>query len=237
METTTDIVIVSYKDKDDLDKCIASIRKHCTDYRIHLIDNEKNNVGYVAGCNKGIDCGSAPFIWLLNSDAIVLPGCQQAILRRFQETPRAGIVASVQIDPNNEDRVSHAGCTTIFPGGVHICGYFSQGFRPVSGKHIWVNGASMALRRTMVEKIGKPDDRYFMYFSDSDYCLVARLAGWEVWLEAEAKVLHTLKSSRNPSNWLAADAIQFMDKWDIQQDMDGQFLPSHLFQRLSSSAD
>ena len=45
----------------------------------------------------------------------------------------------------------------------------------------WVSGASLMIRREVVDAIGLMDEEYFLYFEETDYCRAARRAGWEVW--------------------------------------------------------
>ncbi len=51
-------------------------------------------------------------------------------------------------------------------------------------------GASLLLRRAMLEEIGSLDDDFFMYYEDTDLAWRARLAGWKVLYAPEAKVRH-----------------------------------------------
>jgi GT2 family glycosyltransferase/SAM-dependent methyltransferase len=50
-------------------------------------------------------------------------------------------------------------------------------------------GASVLLRRAMLERIGTFDERFFMYFEDMDLCWRARRAGWRL-VYAPASVAH-----------------------------------------------
>ena len=54
----------------------------------------------------------------------------------------------------------------------------------------WVSGASMILRRTMLEQIGLLDEGLYTYCDDPDICLRARRAGWETWYVPESQVIH-----------------------------------------------
>ena len=79
----------------------------------------------------------------------------------------------------------------------------------------WVSGASMILRRTMLEQIGLLDEGLYTYFDDTDICLRARRAGWETWYVPESQVIHLegastgvasrlVKPRRRPSYWYQA---------------------------------
>lgn len=53
-QPTTDIVIVFYGDRSELETCLESIETHCTAYEIHVVDNNWENVGFTREVNKGI---------------------------------------------------------------------------------------------------------------------------------------------------------------------------------------
>jgi N-acetylglucosaminyl-diphospho-decaprenol L-rhamnosyltransferase len=54
----------------------------------------------------------------------------------------------------------------------------------------WVSGASMMLRREVLEDIGLFDETYFLYFEETDLCIRAHRAGWETWYLPESSVAH-----------------------------------------------
>jgi len=51
-------------------------------------------------------------------------------------------------------------------------------------------GASLLLRRNMLNEIGSLDDDFFMYYEDTDLSWRARLFGWKVLFAPQAKVRH-----------------------------------------------
>ena len=59
----------------------------------------------------------------------------------------------------------------------------------------WVSGASMILRRTMLEEIGLLDEGLYTYFDDVDIGIRAKRAGWETWYVTESPVVHLGGSS------------------------------------------
>ena len=168
------------------------------------------------------------WVWLLNQDAIVLPGAQQALIDRFSYGPKVGIVGSMQLDYDDQDLIRHGGTLRAFPAGVHKGDRLSMGHCRTPEKQTWVNFASAMLRREMIRNIGVLDDNMFLVYSDSDYAYWARYRGWEVWYEPGSRVLHRLNASKTVSEWHQKDMKAFMDKWGIG--MDGS--KSLVFQRL-----
>jgi N-acetylglucosaminyl-diphospho-decaprenol L-rhamnosyltransferase len=64
----------------------------------------------------------------------------------------------------------------------------------------WVAGASMLVRRALVEEIGLLDEGYFLYFEETDYCLRAARAGWECWYVPTSRVVHYVGRSSGLTN-------------------------------------
>lgn len=237
MAITTDIIIVSYKDEEPLKKCKTAIETHCKDFNLIVEDNNppSPNRLFTKAVNDGIKKGSAPFIWLLNSDALVINGeSQQALINRFSYGKQVGIVGSMQLDPTPgmEGRISHCGTLRCFPGGIHKNGWLSMGHGRIPEKQTWVNGASMMIRRSMVDEIGALDESMKLIFSESDYAYYCRSKGFEVWYEPGSQVYHVLGASKTVTEWHRKDMIAFMNKWGIEQLPDGNFKYSELFAKL-----
>ena len=234
--STTDIIIVSYKDEIELKRCISSIKKYCKDYTLYIEDNniEGQNRGFSLAVNDAIKKGSSEFIWLLNSDAIVKNEMtQQALIDRFSHSPRIGIVSSCQLDYDNPDRIRCAQTLQCFPGGVHSGGFVSMGHGQIPMKQCWANGASMMIRRSIIIDVGLLSDSMYLLYSDSDFCYTARSKGYECWYEPRSQVFHGLKVSKTNTEWHKKDMEAFMRKWGITYIKEtNSFQYSELFQKL-----
>ena len=73
----------------------------------------------------------------------------------------------------------------------------------------WVAGASMVIRRDVLDEIGLFDEQFFLYFEETDLCLRAAKAGHPTYYVPESRVTHIgsastgLKdlSKRLPTYW------------------------------------
>lgn len=54
----------------------------------------------------------------------------------------------------------------------------------------WLAGASLIVRRQVLEDIGLIDDGFFLYFEETDFCLRAARAGWPAAYVVESSVTH-----------------------------------------------
>jgi GT2 family glycosyltransferase len=191
--------------------------------RVRVVASPVNG-GFGAGNNIGLRTtmsdGRAPdYFYILNSDAFPDPGCIAGLLAHLQSDPRAGFACS---HVRGDDDVVH---TTAFRF-PSIAGEFAGAARlraverllpdvtvpmPVPVKTVqvdWCAGASMLVRRAMLDEIGGFDERFFLYFEETDLCLRAARAGWSCWYVVDSRVVHIgsvstgLKTKqRMPSYW------------------------------------
>lgn len=54
----------------------------------------------------------------------------------------------------------------------------------------WMPGASMMLRRKLIEDVGGMDEAYFLYYEETDYCRKVWNAGWTIWYVPSSRVMH-----------------------------------------------
>lgn len=170
-----------------------------------------NNRGFAAGNNVGLrHLLAAPeppeFFWLLNPDTVVRPGALAALRTVLQRRARVGIVGSRLEHPDGTPQHS----AFNFPS---VPGEFLGSFRfgpldrlarrwlvapsPLApaGPVGWVSGASLLVRRAVLDAIGLLDDGYFLYYEEVDFCRRARRAGWRIWHEPASRVVHLVGQS------------------------------------------
>jgi len=181
-------------DNASTDKSVELIKKKFP--KIKIIENQ-TNLGFAGGNNVAIKYAlknNFNNIMLLNPDTIVEKNFLKPLLQLMKLDKKIGIVSPVL--------KGKEGSRTIFALGAE--------FNPILGrtKHIhlkkrpsnvlkqeMVSGCAMIVRREVFEKIGLLDERFFLYFEDSDFCLRARKAGFKIYVEPKSLVLHKCSSS------------------------------------------
>ena len=212
----------------DYEKKYAPVREALKDMDCKVIEVvDEHGEGFTATVNIGLkkalnaywsgDEYGEGFIWVLNQDAVPLPGAAEALLKRMELSPRCGIAVSMQVHPEDEDFITYGGSGPVIPG-VHFTGHISEGQHLEPKMMGWANGASMLLRIEMLEEIGLLDENFQNLASDSDLSYRARWADWQVWYEPTSRVKHTLNFSANPPDAmkLAAhmDVMRFQGKYN-----------------------
>lgn len=164
------------------------------------------NGGFAFGNNASIRMALAStepvdYVMLLNPDTVARPGAVKALVDFMDAHPRAGIAGS-----RLENASGGVECSAhTFPSPLSA---LDEGARlgvlsrllsryvvtspPQAAAHScdWVSGASMIVRRQVIEDIGLMDEDYFLYFEEVDFCRRAQLAGWECWYVPDSRVMH-----------------------------------------------
>ncbi|WP_198175307.1 glycosyltransferase family 2 protein [Spirosoma telluris] len=64
-----------------------------------------------------------------------------------------------------------------------------------------LSGAALLAPAQVLQHIGAFDESYFMYFEDTELSLRARLAGYELWCDADAVITHYYKLGFSPTKF------------------------------------
>ncbi|MDE3058276.1 MAG: glycosyltransferase family 2 protein, partial [Bacteroidota bacterium] len=54
----------------------------------------------------------------------------------------------------------------------------------------YVQGSCLMVRTSVLQNIGYFDERFFMYFEETDLCFRIKKAGWKIWFLPAASVIH-----------------------------------------------
>lgn len=187
------------------------------------------NGGFGAGNNfgmrAGLSDGSAPdYFYILNSDAFVDAGAIRALVRHLETTPKAGFAGSFIHGPDQQPHVT----AFRFPGiASELEG--SARFGPITRMlskavvHLpvpdatrrvdWLAGASLMMRREVLEEIGLFDEAFFLYYEETDLCRRAKLAGWETHYVRDSHVTHIGSVSTGMKHWARVPDYWFASRW------------------------
>ena len=86
--------------------------------------------------------------------------------------------------------VGHAVFGWVWPSNPWTAAYRRERGTPREGTAGWLSGACLMLRREAFASVGGFDERFFMYFEDTDLCERLAKAGWDVVYAPSATVVH-----------------------------------------------
>lgn len=198
--TVTTIVI----DNASVDATESVVRAHPSAPKLVL---NSENRGFAAACNQGVRAGTGDLVLLLNPDARLYPGTLDRLVTHLDRNPDVGIVGPSLVDPDGELKrdISATGIFPSFRQALHeytrigrlrprsrwVREYFltdwdRRGCRPVA----MVQGACFLFRRSLALEIGPFDERFFLYFEETDFCKEAADRGWATHYVGDAAAVH-----------------------------------------------
>jgi glycogen(starch) synthase len=163
---------------------------------VQLIENAEN-AGYPKAANQGIRAARGRSVVLLNNDTRVCAGWLDALLAAGSD-PAVGVVTAKIL---NEDGAvqSAGGIRHRADGSFTIPHAGAERHAPVVSERCEVENAGgpcMLLTRALIERVGIFDEAFTPgYFEDSDLCLRAREAGFQLVYEPGAEVFHRGKAT------------------------------------------
>lgn len=171
---------------------------------VRLIEN-KNNLGFAVANNQAIKLSIGRYIILLNSDTVVLPHAIEIMVNFLESHNDAGACGANLLTYDYQPNICYGFIPTIlsqlrndFLLNNILPIMFDTPKIPTSvGPQIntpflveYVSGASLMMRRQVIENIGLIDENLFFYCEDVDFCTRVTYAGWNVYCIPEAKVIH-----------------------------------------------
>ncbi|MFA6312393.1 MAG: glycosyltransferase [Sterolibacterium sp.] len=231
-------IIVNYNSGALLTACVASLLKSSCKVNIVVSDNGSSddslarlqafygddtrltiirnmrNLGFSAGCNKGLPHATGEYVLFINPDCVV--GTKTVVrMRTIMEThPEVGMAGCLI---RNVDGSEQVGCRRYVPtpwrSFVRVLRLdrlfprdprfqtFNLAGTPLPADPVVIeaiSGAFMFVRRKALAKVGNLDEHYFLHCEDLDWCMRFRQAGYTILFVPGVEITHLKGGSRAP---------------------------------------
>jgi GT2 family glycosyltransferase len=211
------IVILNTNRCQDTLECLASIQQNTySNYHVIVLDNNSTdgsvqaiqdefpdtqiielaeNLGYAGNNNVGIRAAlnqDADWVFVLNEDTILDPGCLSHLVIVGESSSIVGIVGPMVYHHDEPDVIQSAG-GLLGPNwdSIHLAkdepdqGQFTDPHRVE-----WISGCGIMVRRDVIEEVGMIDARFFYFWEETEWCVRAGKAGWQIVHVPKAKLWH-----------------------------------------------
>ncbi len=153
------------------------------------------NLGYAGNNNVGIIeavAQEADWVFVLNEDTILDPECLAEMVRTGERDPKIGIVGPMVYHYDEPDLIQSAGgALSANWDSQHIAqNEEDRGQFPQPHLVDWISGCAIMVRTNVIEAVGPLDERFFYYWEETEWCLRAGRAGWQVMHVPAAKLWH-----------------------------------------------
>jgi len=234
------IIIVNYNTYNLVLQCIESVIKNTKkiNYEIIVVDNNSpnreieklnevypyvklilntNNSGFGIANNIGSKAANGKFLFLLNSDTIVLDNSIYNLYKFMVENPCVGACGGNLCDINLKPATSFTRfmpsflsdidylflnmfSKIIYRNNLYYC--YSETPIKINGN---ISGADLMIVKQVFDELGGFDENFFMYYEETDLLFRLRKRKYQTFIVPESKIIHlegaseTIKETR--LNW------------------------------------
>lgn len=212
------IIILNWNGREDTIECLESLKGiNYPNYEVILVDNgstdkspkifkeqytnillieNKTNLGFAEGNNVGIKkaiCRNADYILLLNNDTIVDPYFLNELIEVAESDFEVGIVGPTVYNYGQNNIIQSLGGKILWNKGktVHIAGNKVEkndlnGISEVD----YICGCAILAKSEVFEKIGYLNKHFFAYWEETDWCVRAKKASYQILHVPTSKIWH-----------------------------------------------
>jgi len=222
------VVIVTWNARKYMPDCLKSIQQqdtHALSMEIVVVDNASSdstaelihqnfptvklvqsevNLGFARANNVGISHTTGKYLFLINPDVIVLPGCLKHIIDALEAEPSVGLIGPRMLGPDKTVRRStmrfptpwNSFCRALALDSLFKRSKLFGGFLMTDFNHNRtadvdiLNGWFWAVKREALDRVGGLDDHLFMYGDDLDWSYRFHRAGYRNVYCATAEAIH-----------------------------------------------
>ncbi|MBI1351810.1 MAG: glycosyltransferase [Actinomycetales bacterium] len=152
------------------------------------------NLGWAGGLTFGRRLVDAEYLWVVQDDMTILPGCLEGLRSAMQADPGLGGVRPMMVD--DKGRVARRSGGGYLDDGGHVVRGWPMRSRRLDRLRVpddldYIAGSGMLIRSEAWDAAGGWDWRYYpVQYADIDFTQRLRSTGWRVALTASALARH-----------------------------------------------
>ncbi len=211
LNSRADVILV---DNDSTDQTVGVVKK--TYPNVKLIKN-KQNLGFAKANNQAIRKAQSKYIFLLNPDAQVQNDALGRMISYMEENKDVGILGPkllsadsiVQKEITMFPKLSDSILVLLKLHRVKPIEHFvypNYDYEKVQEvEHLM--GSALLIRREVFDKIGLFDEKFFLWFEETDFEKIAKEAGFKLVYYPKAVIKHLVGQSTKQINPIKRQAI------------------------------
>jgi GT2 family glycosyltransferase len=205
-QVTSPAINVLIVDNGSTDATPAQVRQHFPEVAVL---ETGTNLGFAAGNNVGLHYGLThgyEYMLLLNNDTEVAADFLARLLEVAESDPHIGVVGPTIYYYERPDLVwSAGGCIDWTHGECSMrTNQPDTNHNQAASDVDFVTGCALLIRSTALEQAGMLDERFFMYFEETEWCVRIQRAGMRIVHVPDAKVWHKIPlNARSDKEYLA----------------------------------
>ncbi|MFA7301131.1 MAG: glycosyltransferase family 2 protein [Candidatus Shapirobacteria bacterium] len=213
---TVSIIIPTWNTADITLKCIETITKYLPQdyYEIIIVDNastdktqqifskiqnikyirNSTNLGFSQANNIGVKKAIGKYLFFLNSDMELIDSSLVDIVNYFSNNPQTGVIGPQFLNPDLSIQGSITPPQTVLNAfkeyWLGISNSYTKFYSNTTSSVHAISGGAIVISKTLFNKIGGWDERYFFYYEDLELCRQIHKQNLKVIYFPNCKVIH-----------------------------------------------
>ncbi|MDH5738890.1 MAG: glycosyltransferase family 2 protein, partial [Nitrospira sp.] len=204
LDQVDEVIVVDNASSDDSLAKLAAVFPG--DRKLKIVRN-RENLGFAAGCNIGVDYSVGSCLLFLNPDCVLEPGSVEHLLHVLDDHQDVGMVGGLLLNPDGTEQAGgRRAIPTPWRSFVRAFGLsrfadrwprlffdFHLHKQPLPTHPIDVeaiSGACMLVHRAAMQSAGHWDEGYFLHCEDLDFSMTLRGRGWKIMFVPDARIIH-----------------------------------------------
>ncbi len=216
-------VVVNWNGRDVLEPCLRTLlASSYSNLSVLVVDNassdgsaqfvrdefpsvrvaeQSSNLGFAAGVNAGLEYTldeGADYVLLLNNDIELDGNAVSALVEAALAHPKSAFVGPMIYYADRPSVIwSAGGAVSFWTGNIRHVGLREED----AGQYVgvmevdYVTACAVLASAEAVRTVGPMDEGYYMYNEDTDWCVRARDAGFDVLFAPSARIWHKVSMS------------------------------------------
>lgn len=155
------------------------------------------NLGFSGGSNASVNyCikHGADWVWLLNNDTELDPDSLSLMMAEAEANNDAGVLGASVYTPSKEGlHRAGTGLIDYRRGKTYERGAIDDNLKSIECQ--WISGCNMLFRAEAFKQINGFDEKFFLYYEDTDLCLRMQEKNWKCLFVPQARLTHIVNAS------------------------------------------
>lgn len=171
-----------------------------------LAIRSEKNLGFAGGNNIGVQKAKGEYLFFINNDTIITEDHFNELLALFEQSDKIGGLSTKICFAYSPKHIQYAGFTNLSEITLRNKGIGfdekDEGQYNTPYPTYFLHGASMIIKREVLDSVGPMSDIFFLYYEEMDWCFRIRRAGYELWYAPCQTIFHKESKSTGKASKL-----------------------------------
>ncbi|MDO8638521.1 MAG: glycosyltransferase family 2 protein [Candidatus Daviesbacteria bacterium] len=181
-------------DNGSVDGSEDSVKNFKLNFKKNILIKNNSNLGFAKANNQGLLNTKGEYVLLLNNDTKVTPDFLNILIEKMESDKSIGVVQPKIFLMDKKDYLDNTGTYLTKIGFLEHWGFMQKDGNEFNKEReiFSAKGACLLFRKSIAEKVGLFDDKFFNYFEESDFCWRVWISGFKVMFIPDTYIYHKL---------------------------------------------